>query len=182
MTCPTPATPKSIGAKWHGLPASFTSNLDAAVNGQKGFAGKLYFFKGDRYVRYDWATDRTDAGYPKSIAAEWHGLPAGFTSGIDAAVTGKGPFTGKAYFFKGSQYVRYDWATDRTDPGYPKPIAGLWPGLPPGFTSNIQAAMNGQNAFEGKLYFFKGSDYARYDWAADHGDPGYPLPIAFFWL
>jgi len=58
----------------------------------------------------------------------------------------------------------------------------MWPGLPAGFTSGIQAAMNGQKSFEGKLYLFKGADYARYDWAADHGDPGYPRPMAFNWL
>jgi hypothetical protein len=179
---PDPGYPRSIAAEWHGLPAGFTAGFDAAFNGQNGFAGKLYFFKGDRYVRYDWATDKTDPGYPKSIAAEWHGLPANFTTGIDAAVTGKGPFAGKAYLFKGGQYVRYDWATDKTDPGYPKSIAAMWPGLPADFTSGIQAAMNGQKGFEGKLYLFKGANYARYDWAADHGDPGYPLPVAFNWL
>ncbi len=179
---PDPGYMREIGANWHGLPAGFTSNFDAAFNGQKGFAGKLYIFKGDQYVRYDWATDRTDPGYPKSIAANWHGLPAGFTSNFDTAVTGKGPFAGKAYLFKGGQYIRYDWATDRTDPGYPKSIAALWPGLPPAFTSNLQGAMNGQKGFEGKLYFFKGVDYARYDWAADRGDPGYPQPITFSWL
>jgi len=179
---PDPGYPKSIAAMWHGLPAGFTTGIDAAFNGQKAFSGKLYIFKGDRYVRYDWATDKTDPGYPKSIAAMWHGLPAGFTTGIDAAVTGKGPFAGKAYLFKGSQYVRYDWATDKTDPGYPKSIAAMWPGLPAGFTSGIQAAMNGQKGFEGKLYLFKGADYTRYDWAADHGDPGYPAPIVFNWL
>jgi len=96
--------------------------------------------------------------------------------------TGKGPFAGKAYLFKGSRYVRYDWATDKTDPGYPRSIAAMWPGLPAGFTSDIQAAMNGQKGFEGKLYLFKGADYARYDWVADHGDPGYPRPVAFNWL
>jgi len=179
---PDPGYTKSIAGNWPGLPAGFTTGIDAAFNGQKGFAGKLYFFKGDQYVRYDWATDKTDPGYPRPIAGNWPGLPPGFTSGIDTAVTGKGPFAGKAYFFKGDQYVRYDWATDKTDPGYPQSIAAMWPGLPAGFTSGLQAAMNGQKAFEGKLYFFKGADYARYDWAADHGDPGYPQPITFNWL
>jgi hypothetical protein len=179
---PDPGYAKPIAGNWPGLPAGFTANLDAMVNGQQQFAGKLYIFKGSEYVRYDWAADRTDPGYPKPIAANWPGLPAGFTSDFDAAVTGKGPFAGKAYFFKGSEYVRYDWAADRTDPGYPKPIAANWPGLPAGFTSNIQAAINGQKSFEGKAYLFKGADYARYDWAADHGDPGYPLPIEFNWL
>jgi hypothetical protein len=179
---PDPGYPITIADAWHGLPAGFTSDFDAALNGQKQFGGKLYFFKGDRYVRYDWASDRTDPGYPKSIAENWHGLPAGFTSGFDAAVGGQGPFAGKAYFFKGDQYIRYDWASDRTDPGYPKSFPLVWPGLPPAFTTNVQAALNGQKQFAGKLYFFRGSDYARYDWAADRGDAGYPLPIEFSWL
>lgn len=179
---PDPGYPKSIAQEWHGMPSGFTSGLDAAVNGQAGFAGKLYFFKGDQYVRYDWATDKTDPGYPKPIAGNWPGLTAEFAAGVDAAVSGEGPFAGKLYLFKGNQYYRYDWAADKADTGYPKPIAGLWPGLPATFTFGIQAAINGQAGFAGKLYFFKGSDYARYDWNLDHADAGYPLPIEFFWL
>ncbi|MFD3401577.1 matrixin family metalloprotease [Kribbella sp. NPDC058693] len=181
---PDAGYPLHIVPLWRDLPDGwgFPRGFDAALNGQDAFAGKLYLFRGDQYVRYNWAKDTTDPGYPLSIAAEWHGLPAEFTSGLDSAVTGKGPFAGKAYFFKGDQYVRYDWATDQTDPGYPKSIAAMWPGLPPDFTSGIQAAINGQGAFEGKLYLFKGGNYARYDWAADRADPGYPLPIEFNWF
>jgi hypothetical protein len=181
---PDPGYPLHILDQWHGLPEEFgfPRGIDAALNGQEGFAGKLYMFKGDQYVRYDWAADKTDPGYPKPIAGMWPGLPPDFTTGFDSAVTGKGPFAGKAYFFKGDQYVRYDWAADQTDPGYPKPIAGMWPGLPPDFTSGIQAAMNGRVGYEGKLYLFKGANYVRYDWAADRTDPGYPLPIEFYWL
>jgi hypothetical protein len=43
---------------------------------------------------------------------------------------------GKAYFFKGSQYIRYDIAADKTDAGYPKPIAGNWAGF---WADNIDA-------------------------------------------
>ena len=179
---PDPDYPRTIAGAWRDLPAGFTRDLDAAVNGQASFAGKLYLFKGGEYARYDWAADRADPGYPKPIAGAWRDLPAAFTANLDAAVSGKGPFAGKAYLFKGSQYVRYDWAADRADPGYPKPIAGAWPGLPTGFTANLQAALNGQRSFDGKLYLFKGADYARYDWAADRGDTGYPLPIEFNWL
>lgn len=37
---------------------------------------------------------------------------------------------GKVYFFKGSQYIRYDIKADRADPGYPKTIDNsTWPGI-----------------------------------------------------
>jgi hypothetical protein len=180
---PDPGYPRHIRTEWHGLPDGwgFPRGIDAAMNGQLAFDGKLYMFRGDQYVRYDWESERTDLG-PLSIGAQWQGIPADFAAGVDAAVTGRGPYAGKAYFFKGDQYVRYDWSSQQIDPEYPKPIAGLWPGFPAEFTSGIQAAMNGQGAYEGKLWLFKGSDYIRYDWQADQVDPGYPLPIEFNWL
>jgi hypothetical protein len=46
--------------------------------------------------------------------------------GIDAGVVWP---NGKAYFFRGSQYLRYDIAADHVDSGYPLDIAGHWPGL-----------------------------------------------------
>ena len=36
---------------------------------------------------------------------------------------------GKAYFFKGNQYIRVDLATKKADSGYPKPVKGNWCGL-----------------------------------------------------
>ena len=93
--------------------------FDAALNGGGPFAGKCYFFKGDKYIRYDWASDKADPGYPVKISDAWHNLPAGFTSNFDAAVNGQGAFSGKCYFFKGDSYIRYDWGSDKCDPGYP---------------------------------------------------------------
>lgn len=95
--------------------------------------GKAYFFKGSQYERYDLATDKVDAGYPKPIAGNWPGFPASFAAGINAYVMWP---NGKAYFFKGSEYIRYDLATDKVDAGYPKPISGNWPGL---FAGNLDA-------------------------------------------
>jgi Hemopexin/Astacin (Peptidase family M12A) len=134
--------------------------------------GKVYLFKGSKYLRYDVATDKTDPGYPIEIAGRWPGFPAHFQTGVDAGVLWT---TGKAYYFKGSEYIRYDLPNDRVDPGYPHPIAGNWPGLWP---DHIDAAVVWPN---GKAYLFKGSQYVRYDIAHDKVDPGYPAPIAGNW-
>jgi Hemopexin len=82
---------------------------------------------------------------------------------------------GKAYFFEGDRYVRYDPVADRADSGYPRPIGGNWPGL---WGDGITASVNWGN---GKAYFFRGSEYMRYDIATDKVDAGYPLPIAGNW-
>ena len=157
---------------WH-LPADFTTGIDAALNGQGKYAGKAYFFKGNQYVRYDWASDRLEAGYPAALSA-WN-LPANFAFGINAALNGQGKYAGKAYFFKGDQYVRYDWAADRPDAGYPAALSA-W-NLPTSFAFGIDAALNGQGKYAGKAYFFKDEQYVRYDWASDKVDAGYPLAI-----
>lgn len=176
-----PGSVLSIPALWKGLPSGFQGSFDAALNGGGNFAGKCYFFKGDQYIRYDWAKDKADAGYPKKIADNWHGLPAGFTNNFDAALNGKGPFAGKCYFFKGDSYIRYDWNADKVDPGYPKKIADNWYNLPASFKASYDAAINGNGPFAGKCYFFKGDSYIRYDWAKDKMDPGYPKKIADNW-
>jgi hypothetical protein len=100
--------------------------------------------------------------------------PSGATS-IDAGMAWP---NGKAYFFRGSEYVRYDVAADRVDPGYPLPIAGNWSGFPAHFTTGIDAAVMWNN---GKVYFFKGSEYVQYDLNTHVVDAGYPKPIAGNW-
>jgi hypothetical protein len=164
-----PGYPLPIAGNWPGLPADFASGIDAAVLWNNG---KAYLFKGSKYVRYDVAADRMDAGYPLPIAGNWPGLGG---HKIDAAI--RWP-NGKAYFFSGSQYLRYDVAADKVDAGYPLPIAGNWPGLPAPFTSGVNAAAVWDN---GKAYFFNGKTYMRYDVAADKADAGYPASIATNW-
>jgi hypothetical protein len=181
----------------------FSSGIDAAVNwtetagrysptGQTaaygaasgGREGKLYFFRGAMYSRYDIANDRTDPGYPKPIAGHWPGFPAAFTAGVDAAVNwgNLNPnFANKIYFFKGNQYLRYDIAKDAVDAGYPQPLDAAhwmgWPAAPSAFASGVDAALNYGN---GKVYFFKGSEYLRFDIAADRVDQP-PQPIVGHW-
>src|SRR5664279_3424675 len=96
--------PKSIAGNWSGFAElGFQDGIDAAVEWPNG---KVYFFKGSKYIRYDIAANRVDAGYPLDIVQTWGGFSdAGFSDGIDAAINWG---NGKAFFFKGNQYLRYD--------------------------------------------------------------------------
>ncbi len=117
-----------------------------------------------------------DDGYPKTIAGNWHGLPASFEQGIDAAFLRES--NGKIYMFKGNQYVRL---TDtEVDAGYPKLIDGNWPGLPSDFNSGIDAAL--MRIDTSKIYFFRGRKYVRYSKVDDGIDPGYPNWINKNWM
>jgi len=130
--------PRPVAGNWHGMAeVGFADRVDAAI---KWWNGKIYFFRGNQYVRYDIATDQVDTGYPLPIAGNWPGMAeAGFGDGVDAAVTW---WNGKAFFFRGDQYVSYDIATDQVDAGYPLPIAGNWPGLAEaGFREGVEAAV-----------------------------------------
>jgi hypothetical protein len=82
---------------------------------------------------------------------------------------------GKAFFFAAGKYYRYDIAADRVDPGYPKRIAGNWPGL---WTDRIDAGLVLPN---GKAFFFRDGEYVQYDIPADRVHDGYPKPIAGNW-
>jgi hypothetical protein len=163
-----PGYPVPIAGHWPGFPSDFEEGVDAEVVWPNG---KVYFFKGNQYLRYDIASDQVDGG-PAPIAANWRGL---WADGIDAGVVWP---NGKAYFFKGAQYIRYDIASDKADVGYPKPIQGNWPGFPAGFITGVDDAVVWNN---GKAYFFRGGEYIRYDIAADKTDGGYPQAVAQNW-
>ncbi len=111
--------PLPIASNWKGI---WASGINAAVRWNNG---KAYFFKGDEYIRYDIAADKADAGYPRKIKDGWKGLWA--DGGISAVLANWNH--GKAYFFKGTTYIRYDIKADASDPNYPAPIGGGWTGL-----------------------------------------------------
>lgn len=81
---------------------------------------------------------------------------------------------GKAYFFRGSEYIRYDLAADAPDAGYPQRIADGWPGV---FEADIDAVLV---ASPDTAYFFRGTDYLTYDIPSDTVTSG-PSPITPDW-
>ncbi len=166
--------PKSIDKDkdWSGL---WSGGIDAAV---LWGTGKAYFFKGDRFVRFDLKNKKVDAG-PATIASGWSGV---WAEGIDAVV----PWTAidkltktrvyRLYFFKGDQYLRYTGATT-PDPGFPKSIKAdtedfpaIWAIWPDGIDAAIQ--WNDDMA-----YFFKGDEYIQYDVKNNKPDLRFPKPM-----
>ena len=138
---PDPGYPKPINAStWPGL---WPSGVDAAINWGNG---KVYFFKDGHYIRYDIAADRADPGYPYPVTDEyWPGLRQ--LGRIDGAVNWG---NGKAYFFNGSNYIRYDIHAGVPDRGYPKPINNrTWPGLWRGGFNSVLAWGDGKAFFVG---------------------------------
>jgi hypothetical protein len=187
--------PKPINdTNWTGLATAFPNGVDAAIAWNNG---KAYFFKGDQYVAYnmDPAKKGVLSGFPRAINAVdtkgkefWPGLKkAGFDSNIDAVIPWN---NGKAYFFKGNQYLAYnmDPAQEGVLPGFPRAINAVdtkgrefWPGLKKaGFDSGLDAAVAWNN---GKAYFFKGDQYVAYsmDPAEEGVLPEYPRPISGNW-
>jgi hypothetical protein len=133
-----PGYPAPISGRWPGLGEVFPIGIDAAVIWPNG---KAYLFKGSQYVRYSISPrEGVDVGYPQPIKGNWPGLAEAFPLGIDAAIV---PLGDKAYFFRGSQYVEYntDPAREGVNPGFPKPIAGNWPGLAEAFPDGIDSAI-----------------------------------------
>lgn len=138
---------------------------------------KAFLIKADQYLRFDVHVDSVDAGYPKPLVRGWSGLDdAGFERDVDCAVD---LGAGKAFLFKGGNYVRLNQSTNAVDAPV-RTIAEAWSGLDTAdFAENIDAAVNWGN---GKVYLFKADAYVRYDVAADRMDEGYPLPIADAWV
>lgn len=81
-------------------------------------ADAVYFFSGNRYIRFNTIKRCADEGYPQSISKRWVGVTF---DRIDAAIYWG---NGKVYFFREDQYIRYDTVIYRADPGYPKALLG----------------------------------------------------------
>jgi hypothetical protein len=151
----TPDGPPTGTAPAWGLPPHWTS-FDAVFPGSGAKIGFCYFFRGDEYCRFHWASNSISSGYPKKIASNWHMSPP-FSRRFDQAVIGQASFSTKAYLFKtitmavdspgrpvppgtpGSRavtvpgYIRYDFDAESTE-GFvtdPVDVVANWPGLMP---------------------------------------------------
>ncbi|KAJ0060682.1 hypothetical protein NL108_017214 [Boleophthalmus pectinirostris] len=113
-----------------------------------------YFMRQGWYWLYENRNNRTRYGDPVSLQSGWRGLPL---SGVDAFVHVWSRRTDRVYFFKGSQFWRYDTDQDqvfRRDPEgltYPRLISEGFPGVP----SPIDTAVFDRR--DGHIYFFKGA-------------------------
>lgn len=83
--------------------------------------GKIYFFKGSKYWRFDPEQRPPVKGsYPRPIS-NWEGIP----NDIDDALQYSNGYT---YFFKNGAYYRFDdraFKVDDGEPPFPRP-AGYW--------------------------------------------------------
>ena len=133
------------------FPPGFDSDLEGALRGQGSFSEFSYFFRNGQYQRIQHATMNPD-GASQSTAELWN-LPARYTS-LNAVFSGSGKKSQFAYFFRGNEYVRYDWNTVKPSPGYPKTIGPNWHiGAP--FDRDIDGAIIGLARFATKAYLFK---------------------------
>jgi hypothetical protein len=131
---PRPVETAGDETAWR-IPAEISGGVDAAVNGKYSRQGKSYFLKGNKYARYDWQQDRLD--YVKTIDQMAPGqFPDDFKSDIDAIVNGEGAYADYAYFFKGADYIRFDWDNGGNTPfvdGGPSASSirklSAWPGV-----------------------------------------------------
>merc|ERR1719334_1172730 len=84
---------------------------------------------------------------------------------------------GHLYFFKGSEYWKYNTKRNKMEDGYPRRISRRWDGLP----TRIDAALRWKN---GKSYAFKGTEYWRLDddFGIDKANPSYARDTGFYWF
>ncbi|KAM3920437.1 matrix metalloproteinase-18-like [Leptodactylus fuscus] len=101
--------PQLISSKWKELPAS----IDAAIRMQNPTAdqdGKIFFFKGDQYWKYD--NDKMEPGYPKPINEGFPGVPnsvdAAFTQPAIVAKGNRVIREERIFFIKGKKFYLYD--------------------------------------------------------------------------
>lgn len=113
---------KTLGVDgWQGLPDEFLLGVDAAFTHPEN--KDIYFFRGSHYCRWK-PGDGIQEPKLRTLGVDGWQLPDYFLSGVDAAFADSKK--DKIYFFKGSQYCR--WQDGQVAFG-PAKIADYWPGV-----------------------------------------------------
>ena len=140
------------------FPGIWTDGIDEAL----ALDNLIYFFKGKECLAFNKKTKQVE-GTPRPIGSTFSGL---WDEGIDAVVNWG---NGKAYFFKGNEYIRFDLKSMKADKGYPKPCEDNWGSS--FFDNGVDCATNWGNGY---AYFFKNNEYVKYNISEDAPVSGYP--------
>ncbi|XP_030635882.1 matrix metalloproteinase-14a [Chanos chanos] len=108
--------PKSLKELGTGLPKD---KLDAALLYTP--TGMTYFFRGNKYYRFDEIKQSVEADYPKPISV-WKGVPDNIRGAI---MSDDGAHT---YFYKANKYWKFNNQQLRVESGYPKSVLTGWMG------------------------------------------------------
>uniref|UniRef100_A0A3P8VU02 Matrix metallopeptidase 21 n=1 Tax=Cynoglossus semilaevis TaxID=244447 RepID=A0A3P8VU02_CYNSE len=133
-----------------------------------------YFMRDGWYWLYENRNNRTRYGDPVTLQTGWRGIPA---DGVDAYVHVWSRKSDAVYFFKGTQFWRYDTENDKVfaqDPGgrrYPRLISEGFPGL----SGPIDTAFYDRR--DSHIYFFKNRLVYAFNVAANSLARGFPKNI-----
>lgn len=166
--------PRLISDGWKGVHHELAPDLRGHLTALFSSHGKVFFFLGNSYVRFDLERNQVDPGYPKYIKRHWRGL---WAADIDAILQ---VAPGTAYFIKGTQCIRYDLHADRAEAGYPRPLAEEFPGLAE-FIGNegVDAAVAWP---DGGYYFIRNQQVLRYEPQTKQVSAGYPRQLSDGWF
>uniref|UniRef100_A0A673CKZ0 Matrix metallopeptidase 21 n=1 Tax=Sphaeramia orbicularis TaxID=375764 RepID=A0A673CKZ0_9TELE len=133
-----------------------------------------YFMRDDWYWLYENRNNRTRYGDPVALQVGWRGIPTG---GVDAYVHVWSRKRDDVYFFKGTQFWKYNqdqdqaFTQDQEGWRYPRRISEGFPGVP----SPIDTAFYDRR--ESRIYFFKNSLVYGFDVGANSLARGFPKRI-----
>jgi hypothetical protein len=138
------------------------------------------FVRGRKYFSYHIESQKSDK--PRLLTERWPVLASIGFERFDAAFCGRelctpsGERLGrKLFLFQRNMVARLDVDSREIDPGFPKPIAEVFPGVP---FPRLDAAFE---VGPDSIFFFQGDEYVRFSVAENKVVDGYPDKIQSRW-